>query len=155
MDKQASYNVHGDYGNPTGTGVATITATFSDDDPTTAATEIQTFHAALLTAQLTTCTLGDITLSYTTPGYNDKPATTPPTNVDRVLLATWRLKSDRKIHRLTIPGIPASSTAIDKIDSGDRLNSVGKAALATAIEVCGGYDEDDVVVLQGKVFQKK
>lgn len=153
MDKVASVSCVGDFGNPSGTGISGVQVTFSSDTPATAITEVSTFFAAIKTAQLTACNQSDLALQYKSPALNTKPGAS--VNVDRVLLATWRLKTDSAIHRITIPGVPETSTGISDMPEGERLNETGKLALASAIETCGGFAEDSVVVLQGKVFQKK
>jgi hypothetical protein len=153
IKKIATINCRGDFGNPSGTGVTSLQTPFDAEDDEAAYTALAAFFAALKTAQLTACNQGDLTASWTSALFPAKPGT--GVNVDRILLVTWRLKTDVGIHRLTIPGVPETSTGVSDLSEGERLNDTGKAALAAAIEAVGGYTAGDVVVLQGKVFVKK
>lgn len=153
IKKIATIGCRGDFGNPSGTGITSLQTQFDAEDDEAAYTALAAFFSALKTAQLTGCNQGDLTASWTSALFPAKPAA--GVNVDRILLATWRLKEDVAIHRLTIPGVPETSTAITDMPEGERLNDTGKAALAAAIEAVGGYEAGDVIVLQGKIFVKK
>jgi hypothetical protein len=143
----------GDFGNPSGTGISSVAVPFDAVTLADAVTDASAFFAAIKAAQLTACNQSDLGLTFVSAALADKPAA--DVNVDRVLLATWREKSVAAIHRISIPGVPVSSTGISNEAAGERLNDTGKAALAAAIEAITGITAGTVVVLQGKVFQKK
>lgn len=156
MITKARASVVGDYGNPSGTGSAIMALEdlpYSSNEVGTAQTAVQTFHAALVTADLTAAVLGDLAVSVVSESFPAKPEA--DVNVDRVLIYTWRTKQDSTIHRNTIHGVPATSTGIDKLPQGERLNETGKTALAAALTAL--YEivaPNEVIVLQGKVLQK-
>jgi hypothetical protein len=143
----------GDFGNPSGTGISSVAVPFDAVTLADAVTDVSAFFAAIKAAQLTACNQSDVGLTFVSAALGDKPGA--DVNVDRVLLATWREKGITAIHRISIPGVPVTSTGIDNEPAGERLNGVGKAALAAAIEAVTGITAGTVVVLQGKVFQKK
>jgi hypothetical protein len=155
-ENTVTLGVRGDYGNPNGTGISR--AVFSRVRPGTAlsATEMATmggaFHAAMVAAQLTGTTLGDLMLATKSPGVSAKPDDN--VNVDRVLVCEWRTKTESSVHTFTYPGVPTSSTGISEMPEGERLNEVGKTAVAAAIETFYNITEGEVVVLGGKVIQK-
>lgn len=152
-DNKGTIALVGDFGNPQGTGRASVSIPFAGSTNALGKAALDTFFTAIETAQLTGCNQSDVFVNFVNPQFADKPGTS--TNVDRVLVATWREKSSTTVHRVSIPGVPASSTGISDEAAGERLNDVGKTALATAIQVCIGAAADSIVVLQGKVFQKK
>lgn len=156
MYSRASAKVVGDYGNPAGTGVATLSFEFLPHDSSemaTLQTDIATFHAAAKTAQLTDTKIGDIQTAVVSENFPTKPAL--DVNIDRVLVYSWRTKNDAHIHRGTIHGVPASSTSITKFPEGERLNETGKTALAGALEALYQIaDPNEVIILSGKVVQK-
>jgi hypothetical protein len=94
----------------------------------------------------------DLMLASKSPGISAKPGAS--INVDRVLICEWRTKTNSSVHTFTYPGVPTTSTGVDKLNEGDRLNEVGKAAVAAAIETFYDITEGEVVVLSGKVLQK-
>jgi hypothetical protein len=149
----ASIGCVGDFGNPSGTGISSVSVPFDATDLATGVTDTSAFFAAIKAAQLTGCNQSDLSLTFVSAALGDKPAA--DINVDRVLLATWREKNIATIHRISIPGVPVSSTGISNEAAGERLNDVGKAALAAALEGITGIAAGNIVVLQGKVFQKK
>jgi len=156
MDVKATINVIGDYGNPAGTGLAQMKFNglpYSANEVTDAQTACQAFQAALITAQLTSTVIGDIGVTVLSENLNSKPGA--DVNIDRRCEYTWRTKQDSSIRRGTVHGVPATSTGVDKLPQGERLNDVGKAALAAALAAF--YEivlPDEVIVLQGKVLQK-
>jgi hypothetical protein len=152
MRINATIGCVGDYGNPDGTGYSRMTlAEIAETDQTAARTKLNTFHAALVTAQLTATVKADGAVTYNSETYVAKPDN--DVNIDRKLVVRWRTLTDSSVHRLTIPGVPLESTGIEMVDSGERLNAVGKAALETAIEAMYGLSADTVVVLGGVVLQ--
>jgi hypothetical protein len=155
-ENTVTLGVRGDYGNPKGTGMSK--AVFSRVRPGVAlsATELATIggalHAAMVAAQLTGTTLGDLMLASKSPGVSAKPDDN--INIDRVLVCEWRTKTDSSVHTFTYPGVPTSSTGISELPEGERLNEVGKTAVAAALETFYNITEGEVVVLAGKVLQK-
>ncbi len=149
--------VTGDFGNPNGTGVSKIVASRiwpstvkALSDSVTLATA---FHAALKTAQLTATNQGDLSQTAKSPATPDKPEAS--VNVDRILKIDWREKSASSLHTISIPGVPVVSTGLDKLAEGERLNDVGKAAAAAALETYYDLTADTIVILSGVVIQKK
>ena len=146
--------VKGDFGNPSGTGIAGIEVYgLTDEAHGTVETKLATFHAALVTAQLTSTVKCDVGVNYVNPDYKNKPGT--GVNIDRKIVCTWRKKTETAIRRITIPGLPTTSTAIEEADAGERINDTGRTALGSAIEALYGLDAGDVIVLTGVVLQPK
>lgn len=146
--------VKGDYGNPSGTGVSGIEVYgLVDEEHATAKGKLETFHASLKTAQLTDTVACDIAVNIVSPNYQVKPNNN--VNIDRKIVCTWRKKTETAIRRLTIPGVPATSTAISLTDAGERINDTGRTALQSAIEALYGLGEGEAVVLTGVVLQPK
>lgn len=146
--------VKGDFGNPSGTGIAGIELyRLADEAHADVETKLAAFHAALVTGQFTSTVACDTGVNYVSPNYQPKPGA--DVNIDRKLVVTWRKKTDTAIRRLTIPGVPATSTAITNTDAGERINDVGRAALQTALEAAYGLTAGDVIVLTGVVLQPK
>ena len=143
----------GDFGNPSGSGLAKIQLPgLPDEVHATLETRLAAFHGALVTAQLTATNVGECSVTYG----DDTSATKPgaSVNVDRKIVVTWNRESDATIHRLTISGVPTSSTGISEQDAGERINDTGRAALASAINTLYALSPADAVVLTGKVIQK-
>lgn len=146
--------VKGDFGNPSGSGIAGIEVYgLPDLDHATLETRLAEFHAALVTAQLTSTVACDRAVNYIDPDYQAKPGAS--VNVDRKITCTWRKKDSTAIRRSTFPGVPIVSTAIDETDAGERINDVGRTALAAAIEALYGFTAGDVIVITGVVTQPK
>lgn len=146
--------VKGDYGNPSGTGVAGIELYgLVDEAHASVETKLTTFHGALVTAQFTNTVKCDLATNYVVPDYKVKPGAN--VNVDRKIVCTWRKKTETAVRRITIPGVPATSTAISLTDAGERINDTGRAALQAAIEAAYGLTAGDVIVLTGVVIQPK
>jgi hypothetical protein len=144
----------GDYGNPSGTGVAGIELYgLKDEAHATVKGKLSTLHAALVTAQFTATVACDIGVNYVDPDYKVKPGA--DVNIDRKIVCTWRKKTETAIRRLTIPGVPATSTAISLTDAGERINDVGRTALQSALEAAYDLTAGDVIVLTGVVLQPK
>lgn len=157
MITKSSSKVVGDYGNPSGTGLAEMRFTdlpYGANDVATAQTALATFHAAMIAAALVATAQGDIGITLVSENFPDKPGA--DVNVDRRLEYSWRTKSDSSIKRGTLHGVPATSSGIDKLPQGERLNDTGKTALATALEALYAIDHatNPVIILSGKVLQK-
>lgn len=153
MKVNGNIQLTGDYGNPSGSGLAKLNV---GDMIVEAYTDVQTklnsFFAAIVAAQLTGCTKGDVSCTFIS-----ESASTPPAaniNIDRKLVGTWRTTSDSTRRRYNISGVPAASTGISMEAAGERINATGKAALAAALEGVYGLGAGDVIVLTGKVLQK-
>jgi hypothetical protein len=144
----------GDAGNPSGTGLANMSVyDLTDAAHADIKTKLVTFHAALVTAQLTETVQCDTAVNYVDPDYKVKPGT--GVNIDRRISCTWRKKTETAVRRLTIPGVPVTSTAITKTDAGERINDVGRTALQAALLALYGGEAGDIIVLSGIVTQKK
>jgi hypothetical protein len=156
QENKAVIGCRGDFGNPSGSGLSKITLSDiwpgENVDLTAKSPDMVAFHAALVTAQLTATTVGSRSVTATMPANPAKPGA--DVNIDREIVCTWRLATSNKTRQLTVPGVPLTSTSIEKIDNGERLSDTGKAALATALEGAFGLSAGDVVVLYGKVLQK-
>ncbi len=153
MEARGFAQLIGDYGNPSGSGLTKLNL---PDMPVEAygdtQTKVSTFAAAVKTAQLTACNVGDIVSAQTSESLAAKPAAN--VNIDRKLVVTWRTKNDNSIRRITIPGVPATSTGISMTDNGERINSTGRTALEAALNAAYGIEAPDgAVVLTGKVLQ--
>lgn len=151
MSVQGNITLVGDYGNPSGTGFAKLVLPeLPDEAHATLEAREETFHAALVTAQLTGTAQGEVGVTYG----DDSTATAPGAsiNIDRKLVVTWGQESDNTPRRMTISGVPVSSTGLSMEAAGERLNATGKAALASALNAM--YAISDAVVFQGKVIQK-
>ena len=156
MKARGTAQLIGDNGNPTGSGLTKIVLEdMTPEDYTSQQTKINVFIAAITTAQLTGCNKGDVTTAQKSESLATKPDL--GINIDRQLVVTWRKKNDSSVHRLTIPGVPASSTGISLTDAGERINNVGRAALEGALNSAYGLtvETDGAVVLTGKVIQKR
>jgi hypothetical protein len=146
--------VKGDFGNPSGSGIAGIEVYgLPDEAHGTLETRLGAFHAALVTAQLTSTVKCDVGVNYVAPNYVAKPGNS--VNVDRKITCTWRLKTATAIRRITIPGLPASSTGVSETDAGERINDTGRTALAGALETLYDSGADTIVVITGVVTQPK
>jgi hypothetical protein len=144
----------GDFGNPSGTGLASISVyDLVDEVHADVKTKLTTFHAALVTAQFTATVKCDTAVNFVDPDYKVKPGA--DVNVDRRISVTWRKKTETAIRRLTIPGVPTTSTAISDTDAGERINDTGRTALQAALEALYDLTAGDVIVLSGIVTQKK
>jgi len=156
-ENKAIIQVVGDSGNPSGTGLAKIVLANIwpgvDTNITAKAPDMTTFHAALVTAQLTSTVVGDKALTSKMPFAATKPGVS--CNVDRQLLVEWRTKTDSTPHSFTVPGVPKTSTNLELVDNGERLTEAGKAVVATAIEAVFSLSENSVVVKSGIVLQKR
>lgn len=157
METRGRCIIVGDYGNPKGTGAGQLVCEdipYGATEVGDAQTAMATYHAALVTAQLTATVFGDCSVAVKSENFPAKPAA--DVNVDRILQVTWRTKSDSSVHRQTIGGLPATSTGIDKLPEGERLNETGKAAIASALaSLYKVVAPDEVIVLSGVVFQKR
>lgn len=153
MSVLGNIQAKGDFGNPAGTGLAKIqVGGLPDEVHATLETRLSAFHGALVTAQLTATNVGECSVTYGDDASASKPAA--DVNVDRKLVVTWNRESDATIHRLTISGVPATSTSIGLQDVGERINDAGRTALAAAINTLYALTPADAVVLTGKVIQK-
>lgn len=142
-----------DFGNPGGSGLAAVhLPDMSVEDYSSVQTKLGAFHAAVKAAQLTGSNAGDLGNTYVSESTASRPEAS--INTDRRLVASYRTTGNRSVRRITIPGVPTTSTGISQEDAGERLNSVGKAALAAALEAAYGLTAGDVVILSGKVVQK-
>jgi len=156
LENKAVITVKGDYGNPSGSGLAKITladiwpgenVNVSEKSP-----DMVTFHAALATAQLTGTIVGTRSITSKFPVAVAAPGA--DVNIDRELVVDWQLTTSSKIRQTTIPGVPVSSTSLEKIPNGERLNVAGKTAVGAALEAAYGLAAGDIIVLRGKVLQK-
>jgi len=156
VENKAIITVKGDSGNPSGTGLAKIILANiwagEDASITDKSADMATFHAALVTANLTSTVIGDKAITGKSPMAAAKPGV--GCNVDRQLVVDWRLKTSSTPHSFTVPGVPTSSTNLELVDNGERLTEAGKTAVASAIEGVFGFTAGDVVVTSGKVIQK-
>jgi hypothetical protein len=143
----------GDFGNPSGTGVAKLVVDQLPvaDDVATMKVRLKAFADALATEQFTACVAGDYSIKDTEVNFQTKPGV--DANVDRQMVVTWRQKSLSPVHKLTISGVPEGSPVTAGVDRGERITEAGKATLAGLINTLYGLI-DDVVVLTGKVIQK-
>ena len=117
--------LRGDYGNPTGSGIAKLVVdNLESADAATALTDMDTFADSLVTGDFTDCAVSDVAVTVKTVQFADKPAAS--VNVDRQLVVSFRKKSDDTIRRLTISGVGASATILEAADSGERLTAAGK-----------------------------
>lgn len=156
MKARGTAQLIGDNGNPTGSGLTKLVLEeMTVEDYTSQQTKVNGFVAALVTAQLTGCSKGDVTTAQKSESLAVKPGAN--INIDRQLVITWRKKNDSSVHRLTIPGAPSTSTGISMTDAGERINNVGRAALEAALNTAYGLtaETDGAVVLTGKVIQKR
>ena len=143
----------GDFGNPSGTGIAKIQVSgLPDEAHATLETRLSAFHSALVTAQLTATNAGECSVTYGNDSSASKPGA--DVNVDRKIIVTWNRASDATIHRLTVSGVPSTSTSISPQDAGERINDAGRTALAAAINTVYALTPADAIVLTGKVIQK-
>lgn len=146
--------VKGDYGNPSGSGVASLSLYgLTDEAHATVEGKLAAFHAALVTAALTATVACDVAVNFVNPNYQSKPGT--DTNIDRKMVVTWREKTATAIRRFTISGVPTTSANISLTDAGERLNDAGRTALQAAIETAYGLSVGDAVVISGVVLQPK
>lgn len=156
IENKAVITVKGDFGNPSGSGLSKITLADiwpgEAVDVTTKSPDMVTFHAALATAQLTATVVGTRSLTSKFPVAVAAPGA--DVNIDRELVVDWQLASSSKIRQTTIPGVPVTSTSLEKIPNGERLNAAGKTAVGAALEAAYGLTAGDIVVLRGKVLQK-
>lgn len=153
-ETQGNIQVKGDFGNPSGSGISNIEVYgLPDEAHATLETRLGAFHAALVTAQLTSTVKCDTSVKYVAPDYKAKPGAS--VNIDRKITCTWRKKTETATRRITIDGVPSTSTAIDATDAGERINDTGRAALAAAIETLYGLTAGDVIVMTGIVTQPK
>jgi len=142
-----------DFGNPSGSGLAAIHLPGMEVEAyTTVQSKLGAFHAAIKSAQLTASNAGDLGNTYISESAAARPDAS--VNTDRRLVASYRVTGDNRVRRVTIPGVPTTSTGISAEDAGERLNATGKAALAAALEAAYGLTAGDVVILSGKVTQK-
>lgn len=145
--------LRGDYGNPTGSGIAKLVVdNLESADVATALTAMDTFADSLVTGDFTDCAVSDVSVVDKTIQFADKPGT--GTNVDRQLIVSFRKKTDDTIRQLTISGIGASATVLETVDAGQRLTTAAKTTLEGYLDTLFGWT-DQAVVLYGHVLQKK
>mgnify|MGYP000013207823 CR=1 FL=1 len=156
LENKAVITVKGDFGNPSGSGLSKITLAdiwpAQSVDVATKSPDLEAFHTALVTAQLTATAIGTRSLTSKVPVAVAAPGA--DVNIDRELVVDWQLATSSKIRQTTIPGVPVSSTSLEKIPNGERLNTAGKTAVGAALEAAYGLTAGDIVVLRGKVLQK-
>ena len=144
--------LRGDFGNPSGTGLAKLTVdNLESADVAAGLTAMDTFADSLVTGDFTDCNVGDITVADKTIQFSDKPGAA--VNVDRQLFVVYRKKTDDSIRRMTIPGVGGSATVLEDSDAGERLTTAAKATLEGYLDTLFGWT-DEAVVLSGKVLQK-
>jgi hypothetical protein len=146
----------GDYGNPSGSGLAKITTYgVTADDLATALSRMSTFATALKTNNFTACNIGDITAVSKTIAFTTKPAGTPAVDIDDKIEVTWRTKQDDSIRSLTIPGCQVSSAVFEATDAGRRLTAAAKTTLEGLLTTLFALAEgNEAVVLYGKYIGK-
>jgi hypothetical protein len=152
MKLTGTIGLQGDYGTLTGKGKIVL-ADMPVEAYGDAISALQTFHAALVTAQLTATNIAQCK-----PAYNDEVSGIEPAadvNIDRKLVALWHTTTDSTSRKITISGVPATSSGITLETMGERLNAVGRGALAGALESVYGLTADTVIVDQGYVIQSK
>lgn len=152
MKLTGTIGLQGDYGTKTGKGKIVL-AEMGVEAYGDAITKMQAFHAALVAAQLTATNIAQCK-----PSYNDEISGIEPAanvNIDRKLIALYHTTTDSTVRKLTISGVPATSTGISLETEGERLNATGRGALAAAIEAAYGLAVDTVIIDQGYVVQGK
>lgn len=156
QENKAVITVRGDFGNPSGSGLSKITLAdiWPGEDVSLGVKgpDMTAFHAAIALAQITATNKGDNSVTTKLPVSPAKPGAS--VNIDRILVVDWKLATSSKTRQTTVPGIATTSTALELIDGGERLNDAGKAAMGTALEGAYGLAPGDIAVLRGKVLQK-
>jgi hypothetical protein len=150
MKGYANIQLLGDYGSKSGVARLMLPQ-MTVEDYTTMQTKAQAFAAAIKTAKLTGCVIGDITTSQKTEDYESaRPGAS--INVRRKLVFTWRKENDSSVRRGSISGVPADAP-IDQTADGAVLNATGKTALQTALNALYSLtpETDGAIVLQGAV----
>lgn len=144
--------LRGDYGNPTGTGIAKLVVdNLESADAATGLTDMDTFADSLVTGDFTDCAVSDVSVTVKTIQFADKPGAS--VNVDRQLVVHFRKKDDDTVRRLTVSGIGPSATVLEAAQEGERLTAAGKTTLEGYLDTLYGWT-DQAVVLYGKVLQK-
>ena len=126
-----------DYGNPTGSGIAKLVVdNLESADVATALTDMDTFADSLKSGGFTAGNISDVSVVDKTIQFADKPAAN--VNADRQLIVSFRKKTDDTVRKLTISGIAADATVLEKVDAGERLTTSAKTTLEGYLDTLFG-----------------
>lgn len=154
--KKGTIQARGDFGNPSGSGLARmmIFDLGANADTVDILARLQAFGAGLVTDGFTECNIGDVSVVAKTNAFVGKPGNN--VNVDDKLEVTFRTILDDSIRDFTISGMPSASPLLEEADGGRRLTDAGKVALQdrmnTLLELTP--PANGVIVLYGKHITK-
>jgi len=141
-----------DYGNPDDTGEAKLVVdNLESADAATGLTDMDTFADSLKTGLFTGANVSDVSITVTTPQYQDKPAT--GCNADAQLVVLYRKKDTKGTRKMTISGIAEDSAVLEATAQGKRLTAAAKVTLAGYIDTLFGWTTQ-AVVKSGKYVVK-
>jgi len=137
--------LRGDFGNPKGTGLASIKVdNLESADAATAITDMDTFCDSLKTGLFTACNVGDTAVTSGTSQTATKPGAA--VNIDSQIIVVWKKKTESSYRRLTIPGVAYDSTVLEAADSGKRLTDAAKTTLEGYLNTLMGWTLEAVVI---------
>lgn len=149
---KGSVQLRGDFGNPSGSGIAKLVVDNLESlDVATALVAMDTFADNLVLGGFTECNVGDVSVTDKTVQYADAPGAA--VNVDAQLFCTFRKKTDSTTRRLTISGVDPASALLENATEGKRLTAAGKATLEGYLDTLFGWT-DEAVVITGKLIIK-
>lgn len=151
---QGVIQLRGDFGNPSGSGLAKIVVhDLPGNDTVATKAALGVFAAALTGGGFTDANAGDVSVVDKTLNFQAKPGS--GVNIDNKLEVSWRTVTDDSIRSLTISGISPDSGVLEEADDGLRLTDAGKTALGgfltTLYELTAGQE---AIVLYGKYVTK-
>jgi len=154
MSMNAVTQLRGDFGNPKGTGYASIR--FEDieaADEAAALIAMDTFVDALKGANFTAANVGNTSITSYALQSAAKPAAN--VNVDSQLVVMWRHSSEIRPRRLTISGIAPTSPVLEEKDAGVRMTAAASLVLQGLIETLQGWLLGECVIIEGKYLVKR
>lgn len=154
MPMNAVTQIRGDFGNPKGTGYASIRVEdIEAEDEAAALVAMDTFVDALKGANFTAANVGNTSVTSYALQSAAKPAA--DVNIDAQLVVSWRHSSEVRPRKLTIPGIAAASPILENKDGGVRLTTAGAATLQGLIETMMGWGLGECIIIEGKYLVKR
>lgn len=152
MKADGNIGLQGDFGTIKGRGKLSVpgmqVVAYGD-----AISALQTYHAALVSAQLTGTNIAQCAVTY-----NDEISGLEPLNninIDRKMIVLWHTTTNSTTRKQTISGVPATSTSITPESGGERLNQTGRGLMAAALEAVYGLGAGTVIVEEGYLVQAK